>query len=166
MACLRPAGAIRAAYYLDGVTDPSTWSTQLSYPAPWGEIGSRKFAVASPKYSLVAMVSDPTAVAAYWDKVRREGTREGTSCIISHVLAFPAICICRKHVVVQYNWYVLLEQFFQGMLEHLAERFWHYTLSHYYSGACWLALYACCLYLAMRSMNVSGCLGPVSFSRD
>jgi hypothetical protein len=69
---LLTAGAIRAALYLDGVTDPSSWSTQLSHPAPWGEIGSSKFAVASPRYSLVAMVADPAAVTAYWDKVRQD----------------------------------------------------------------------------------------------
>jgi hypothetical protein len=71
--CLVPApGAIRAPYYRSGVTDPSSWSSQLNHPAPWGEIGSSKFAVASPKDSLVAMVTDPTAVTAYWDKVRAE----------------------------------------------------------------------------------------------
>jgi hypothetical protein len=54
------------------VTDPSSWSIQLEHPAPWGEIGSRKFAVASPRYSLAAMVTDPAAVTAYWDKVKGE----------------------------------------------------------------------------------------------
>jgi hypothetical protein len=48
-------------------------------PAPWGEIGSSKFAVASPKLSLLAMVpNDPAEVANYWDKVSRSRDRGGT----------------------------------------------------------------------------------------
>jgi hypothetical protein len=85
-------GAIRAPYYLDGVTDPSSWATQLNHPAPWGEIGSSKFAVASPKDSLVAMVTDTTAVTAYWDKVRAESS------------AIPPVQpSCRPSCVCSYN---------------------------------------------------------------
>jgi hypothetical protein len=63
------AGAILAPYYLEGESDPKDWAKILQYPAPWGEIGSSKLAIAAPATSL-RMVQDPAAVAAYWDRVQ------------------------------------------------------------------------------------------------
>ena len=63
-------GAIRATTFLDETSDPADWATQLTYVAPWGEIGSRFVAISSP-LSALKLVKDPTAVAAYWTKVRR-----------------------------------------------------------------------------------------------
>jgi hypothetical protein len=55
--------------FLPGVvSNPKDWPAQLRHPAPWGGIGSRKFAIASPR-SSVRTVSDVRAVQQYWDKV-------------------------------------------------------------------------------------------------
>ena len=59
-----------APYYLDGVSDPKDWANQLQHPAPWGEIGSRKLAIASSKQYLKDYVSDPTKVVEFYDAVR------------------------------------------------------------------------------------------------
>ncbi|PSC75411.1 hypothetical protein C2E20_1400 isoform X1 [Micractinium conductrix] len=61
------SGAILAPYYLHGSTFASTWTQVLQYPAPWGEIGSSKLAIATPTSSLQT-VTDPSAVMTYWDK--------------------------------------------------------------------------------------------------
>lgn len=58
-----------APYYLEGSTDPSSWTAAQQHPAPWGEVGSGKLAIAAPAAALRA-VPDPAAVTAYWDQVR------------------------------------------------------------------------------------------------
>jgi hypothetical protein len=64
-----PGGAIKAPVYRHGVTKPSDWKVILSSSlAPWGEMGSSKFIISTPKTSL-AKVVDPAALMNYWDKV-------------------------------------------------------------------------------------------------
>lgn len=67
---LLPSGAILAPHYQAGVTSQADWLAIQARPAPWGEIGSSNLAIATPAASL-SKVSDPAAVMAYWDKVRR-----------------------------------------------------------------------------------------------
>jgi hypothetical protein len=56
--------------YVHGVTTLADWTTTIrNYPAPWGEIGSGKFVVATTSAAL-AKLDDPSAVCDYWDKVR------------------------------------------------------------------------------------------------
>ncbi|KAI7843452.1 hypothetical protein COHA_002930 [Chlorella ohadii] len=52
-------GAIWAPYFAEGVSDPADWPNQLQHPAPWGEIRSPKFAIASPRVSQRKMLPTP-----------------------------------------------------------------------------------------------------------
>ena len=55
--------------YMQGLTNINDWINQtLTYPSPWGEIGSSKLVFASPRSSL-QLGTDPVAVMNYWDKV-------------------------------------------------------------------------------------------------
>lgn len=55
--------------YIHGVTDPSSWASELKNPAPWGEIGSSKVVFATPTSSLRTQ-PDAAAVMDQWDQVR------------------------------------------------------------------------------------------------
>ena len=58
-----------APFYKEGVSDPADWPAQPQHPAPWGEVGSSKFDIASPHSSLES-IADPRAVMGeYWDRV-------------------------------------------------------------------------------------------------
>ena len=64
-----PAGAIMAPFYQEGISDPKDWPAQLLHPAPWGEIGSSKFDIASPRSSLESVGNPRALMGEYWDRV-------------------------------------------------------------------------------------------------
>lgn len=63
-------GAVVAPVYSAAAPlTPAAWAAALSAShAPWGELGSKKVIIASPRASL-ATVANPAAVAAHWDRV-------------------------------------------------------------------------------------------------
>lgn len=62
-------GFVRSAQFRAEADSDADWATQRDLPAPWGEIGSRKNVIASPRLSL-RQVDTPSAVTRYWDTVR------------------------------------------------------------------------------------------------
>lgn len=64
-----PAGAIRAPTYIHGVTSLAEWtSTIRNYPAPWGEVISRKLIISTQR-SALQVLDTPNTTADYWDRV-------------------------------------------------------------------------------------------------
>jgi len=64
-------GAVEAAHFVLGETDPERWRAELrSSPAPWAEIEGLHMVVTTPAEN-VRVLDDPAALARTWDAVLR-----------------------------------------------------------------------------------------------
>jgi hypothetical protein len=62
------AGAVRAPMFVLGRDDPNKWSEALAATrAPWGEIAGKHLIMSLPRAEL-EKVSDPAALAEFWDR--------------------------------------------------------------------------------------------------
>lgn len=58
---------VRSARFVQGKTTPEEWRKQLTYTAPWAEIGSDRLIFSVP-IAEAKKVADPAALMALWDK--------------------------------------------------------------------------------------------------